>query len=63
MSNEQKEQFKIISDKLDMMTIILLAQSGLKRKEIAKIFDISEKTIERMFSGHFNKIGRNNNGN
>lgn len=60
MTNDENEQFKIISNKLDRITIILLAQSGLKQNEIAKIFDVSEKTIERMFSGHFNKIRRTN---
>ena len=60
MSNEKNEEFKIISDKLDMITIILLAQAGLTQKEIASIFDVSEKTIERMFSGHFSKIKRVN---
>lgn len=63
MINEQNEQFKIISDKLDRISIILLAQSGLTSEEIAKIFDVNEKTIRRMFAGHFGKIKRDNNGN
>lgn len=63
MNNKnQNEQFRIISNKLDRITVILLAQSGLKQKEIAEIFEVSEKTIERMFSGHFNKIKRPNAG-
>lgn len=60
MTNEQSEQFRVISDKLDRITIILLAQAGLTQTEIAKIFDISEKTIERMFKGNFKKIRRFN---
>ena len=56
MTNGQNEQFKAISDKLDKITIILLAQAGLTRKEIASILDISEKTVQRMFAGHFNKM-------
>jgi len=38
---------KIIK-RLDMITVILLARAGLKRKEIAQSLGISEKTIERM---------------
>jgi DNA-binding NarL/FixJ family response regulator len=37
-----------ISKRLDMIVVILLAKSGLKRKEIADILGISEKTIQRM---------------
>lgn len=37
-----------IAKRLDMIVVILLAKSGLKRKEIADILGISEKTIERM---------------
>ena len=37
-----------ICKRLDMIVVILLAKSGLKRKEIADILGISEKTIQRM---------------
>jgi len=37
-----------ISRKMDMIIVIMLAQSGLNRKDIAEILGISEKTIERM---------------
>jgi len=37
-----------IAKRLDMIVVILLARSGLNRKEIADILGISEKTIERM---------------
>ena len=37
-----------IGKRLDMIVVILLARSGVNRKEIADILGISEKTIERM---------------
>ena len=37
-----------IAKRLDMIVVILLARSGVNRKEIADILGISEKTIERM---------------
>jgi len=37
-----------IARRLDMIVVILLARSGLNRKEIADIIGVSEKTIERM---------------
>jgi len=46
-TNSNKKLEKIIK-RLDIITVVLLAKSGLKRKEIADILGISEKTIERM---------------
>jgi len=43
-----------ITKRLDMIVVILLAKSSLKRIEIAEILGISEKTIERMIP--FRKI-------
>lgn len=37
-----------IAKRLDIIVVILLARSGVNRKEIADILGISEKTIERM---------------
>lgn len=37
-----------IAKRLDMIVVILLARSGVNRKEIADILGMSEKTIERM---------------
>lgn len=37
-----------IVKQLDLLVVILLAQSGLKRPEIAKILGVSVKTVERM---------------
>ena len=37
-----------IGKRLDMIVVILLARTGLSRKEIADILGVSEKTIERM---------------
>lgn len=34
--------------KLDILAVVHLANSGLTRKEIAKVLGISEDTIERM---------------
>jgi len=42
-----KKLDKIVK-RMDMIVVILLAKSGLNRKEIAEILGISEKTIERM---------------
>ena len=36
-----------IIKKLDIAIVILLAWAGLKRKEVAKVLGVSEKTIER----------------
>lgn len=43
-----KETLKKIVKRLDIIVVILLAKSGLNRKEIADILGISEKTIQRM---------------
>lgn len=37
-----------IAKRLDMIVVVLLARSGVNRKQIADILGISEKTIERM---------------
>lgn len=37
-----------IGKRLDMIIVIMLAQSGLNLKDIADILDISERTIQRM---------------
>ncbi len=38
---------KIIK-RMDIITVILLAKSGLTRREIAEALDVSEKTIQRL---------------
>lgn len=43
----EKKLFKI-GKRLDLIIVIMLAQSGLNQKEIAEILGISEKTIQRM---------------
>jgi len=45
-----------MAKRLDLIAATLLAQSGLKRPEIAEILGVSEKTVERMFSGKLGKI-------
>jgi len=37
-----------IMKRLDILTVIQLAKSGLTRKEVAEVLGVSEKTIERM---------------
>jgi len=37
-----------IGKRLDMILVIMLAQSGLNLKDIADILGISERTIQRM---------------
>ena len=50
MANDKSLGKKLdkIAKRLDMIVVILLAKSGLKRIEIAEILGISEKTIQRM---------------
>jgi len=60
-TNRKKEKnlekiLKKIARRLDMITVIILAKSGMKRKEIADILGISEKTIERMLP--FRKLSK-----
>jgi len=38
---------KIIK-RLDIISVVLLVRSGMKRKEIAEALGVSEKTIERL---------------
>lgn len=42
------ERLDKIIKRLDIITVILLVKSGLKRKEIAEALGVSEKTIERL---------------
>jgi transposase len=42
------EKLDKIVKRLDILTVILLARSGLPRKEIAEALGVSEKTIERL---------------
>lgn len=45
-----------ILKRLDILTVIMLARSGLTRKEVAEVLEVSEKTIERMLP--FEKLKR-----
>lgn len=45
ISNDKLDR---VIKRLDMITVILLVRSGLKRKEIAEALGVSEKTIERL---------------
>lgn len=45
-----------IRKRLDLIAATLLAMSGLTEKQIAEVLDVSEKTIERMFSGNLNRV-------
>lgn len=61
MSEDRRviENLTKIGKRLDMIVVILLAQSGLNRKDIADILGISEKTIQRMLP--FRKIKQSRN--
>ncbi len=52
-----------INRRLDMLIAIQLVAKGFERKEVAKILRVSEKTIQRMFAGKWNKIQSVNNEN
>ena len=52
------EKLGKIAKRLDMIVVILLAKSGLNRKDIAEILGISEKTIQRMLPFRQIKQGR-----
>jgi len=59
MAKKEKTEKQLIietNNKLDKIIAILLARSGLDRREVAKSLKVSEKTIERMFP--FNKVKR-----
>lgn len=58
MARTQNNKEEDMSKRLDLIAATLLAQSGLTRNQIAEVLDVSEKTIERMFSGNLNKILR-----
>jgi DNA-binding transcriptional regulator LsrR (DeoR family) len=58
MAKTQNDKEAETSRRLDLIAATLLAQSGLTRTQIAQIMGVSEKTIERMFSGNLNKILR-----
>lgn len=47
VSGSNKKLNKILK-RLDTLIVIQLAKSGLTRKEIADVLEVSEKTIERM---------------
>ncbi|MEM2293472.1 MAG: ECF-type sigma factor [Candidatus Aenigmatarchaeota archaeon] len=53
---EGDQKIEEIIRKLDITVVILLAWAGLKRKEVAKVLGVSEKTIERMLP--FQKLKR-----
>jgi len=56
------DPYEAINKKLNMIVALLLAKSGFQRKEVAKILDVSEKTLGRMFAGNWNKIKKDENG-
>lgn len=56
MDKTSKSNSTSVEKKLDIITAILLTRGGLNRKDVAETLGVSEKTIERMFHGKFNKI-------
>ncbi|MGI0072605.1 MAG: hypothetical protein ACREA3_02190 [Nitrosotalea sp.] len=54
-----------INRKLDTLIAIQLSDRGFEKNDIAKILRVSEKTIQRMFAGKWNKLqtaGKEDNG-
>ena len=47
-TSKSSESLDKVAKKLDMVIVILLAQSGLTLKETAEVLKVSEDTIERM---------------
>ncbi len=45
-----EERLDKVIKRLDIITVILLKNSGMKRKDIAEALGVSEKTIERLIS-------------
>lgn len=58
---KSEDPYADINHRLDMLIAIQLTSKGFEKKEIAKILGVSDKTIQRMFAGHWNKIQRTNN--
>jgi ribosome-binding protein aMBF1 (putative translation factor) len=52
---------KALTKKLDILIAITLAREGFQREEVAKVLGVSYKTVERMFAGNWNKIGKTSN--
>ncbi|MDG6905274.1 MAG: helix-turn-helix domain-containing protein [Nitrososphaerota archaeon] len=57
MDDEMGTDNENLDRKLDIIAAILLARSGMTKKDVAQILGCSEKTIQRMFKEKFNKIG------
>ena len=51
---EVNQLLKKLQRNLDILIAIQLAKSGLSRKEVADVLEVSEKTVERMIP--FGKI-------
>lgn len=56
---KSKDPYADINRRLDTLIAIQLAHTGFEKKEIAKILKVSEKAIQRMFAGNWNKIQPN----
>lgn len=56
MAKPDKDKAEDLLRRLDLIAATLLAMSGLTRKQIAEVLDVSEKTVERMFSGNLNRV-------
>jgi len=55
MGNDDKE-LQYIAKRLDQLIIILLAQSGMNEKEVAKLLKMGDKTVAKLVAGNFKKI-------
>lgn len=57
---KSKDPYADINKRLDTLIAIQLTSRGFEKNEIAKALGVSEKTIERMFAGKWNKLQRIN---
>ena len=51
-----EDKLEEISNRLEIITIILLAKSGISQREIAKMLGMSTKTIVKIFGKNYEKI-------
>jgi DNA-binding NarL/FixJ family response regulator len=56
MAGTKKSDAADLAKRVDLIAATLLAISGLKKKEIAEVLDVSEKTVQRMFVGNLDKM-------
>lgn len=53
---KSKDPFADVNKRLDLLIAIHLANKGFEKKEISKILDVSDKTVQTMFAGKWTKL-------